>query len=232
MRIDDVRMVLAHFDYDFRCHGKEDGLQLTTWIFEPRPDRGEGGAEMRDAVMAAADLHRELLDRVFADVLKGRSRPVLSDRPDGRYCSHEPSVASGYQYVGRLTWRGRRRLGRRLRRLFGDRAGDPPGDLWPRETYYANIGLASGEDHGPSDLHLWVTHDLSHAVNAALFRHLRGLDAFGLHEKAAARVARLDRLLDAGGPDGDGHAVPPGPWRPSRDPLVPPPSMQRSPDPP
>lgn len=32
-------------------------------------------------------------------------------------------------------------------------------------------------------------------------RHLCGLDAFGLDEDAAAKVARLDRLLEAGGDD-------------------------------
>ena len=227
-----MRTVLTHFDYDFHLHGKEGGLERTTWIFEPRPDEGEGGAELREAVMAAADLHRELLDSVFADVLKGRRRPVLRDRPGGGYGSSEPSLVSGYQYVGRLTWAGRRRLGPRLRRLFGEGAGDPPGGLCPHRTRYANIGLTFGGERGPSDLHLWVTHDLSHAVNAALFRHLCGLGAFGLHEKAAATVARLERLLDATGPDGGGHAVPPGLWQPGRDPLVPPPSMQRSPDPP
>ena len=227
-----MRTVLTHFDYEFDIHGPGGGLESTTWIYEPRPDEGEGGAEMRDAVLAAGDLHRELLDRVFADVLKGRRRPVLRDRPGGGHGSRAPSLVSGYQYVGRLTWAGRRRLGRRLRRLFGEGAGGPPGDLYPHETRYANIGLIFGGERGPSDLHLWVTHDLSHAVNAALFRHLCGLDAFELHEKAAATVARLDRLLDASGPDGGDHAAPPGPWQPSRDPLVPPPSMQRSPDPP
>ena len=49
---------------------------------------------------------------------------------------------------------------------------------------------------------------------------------------AEARIARLGRLLDASGPDGACRAVPAGLWRPSRDSLVPPPSMQRSPDPP
>ena len=225
-------MELTHFDYAFDIHGPGGGLGSTAWIFEPRPDEGDGDAEMREAVVAAADLHRELLDRVFADVLKGRRRPVLSDRPGGGYGSSEPSLVSGYQYVGRLTWAGRCRLGRRLRRLFGDSAGDPPGDLYLHRTRYANIGLTFGGDSGPSDLHLWVTHELSHAVNAALFRHLRRLDAFGLHEKAAATVARLDRLLDARGSDGGGRPVPPGLWQPGRDPLVPPPSMQRSPDPP
>lgn len=67
-----------------------------------------------------------------------------------------------------------------------------------------------------------VTHDLSHAVNAALFRHLCGLDAFGMDEEAEAKVARLDRLLDAGGDD----AVPVGLWHPERNPPLPAPAVE------
>ena len=232
MRIGDVRMVLTHFDYDYSLQDKEGGLECTTWIFEPPPDDGYGDAEMREAAAAAVELHREPLDRVFAEVLTGRRRRVLDDCPDGGYGSDEPSLVSGYQYVGRLTWRGRRLLGRRLRRLFGEHAGDPPGDLCPHETRYANIGLTLRGDRGLSDLHLWVTHDLSHAVNAALFRHLRGLDAFGLDERAAAMVARLDRLLDANGSGKRSYPVPACPWQSGADLLVPTPATQRSPDPP
>ena len=232
MRIDDVRMVLTHFDYEFGIHGSEGGLGPTTWIFEPRSGDGDGGAEMREAVLAAVDLHRELLDRVFAGVIEGQRKQVLSERKGSGYDADELTVVSGYQYVGRMTWTGRRLLRRRLRHLFGRDADDVRRDSCSRAVRYANIGLIIGGEHGPSDLHMWVTHDLSHAVNAALFRHLRGLDAFGSDEGAASKVVRLDRLLDASGPGGGGHAMPIGLWHPGQGPLAPPPTVERGSVPP
>ena len=208
-----------YFDYQFRVHGTEGGLQSTMWIFEPRPEPGDGGEAVREGVLAAADLHRELLDRVFADLLKGGRKPVLSGRQHKGSGDDELTVDSGHQYVGRLTWRGRRLLGRRLRRLFGGHAGDPRPNPCPGTTRYANIGLTFSEDRKPSGLHLWVSHDLSHAVNASLFRHLNGLDAFGFDDRVAAKVARLDRLLaDAATGPGGGYAVPVGLWQSGQDP--------------
>ena len=49
---------------------------------------------------------------------------------------------------------------------------------------------------------------------------------------AEAKIARLGRLLDASGPDGARRAVPAGLRSLRRTPLVPPPSIQWSPDPP
>ena len=218
-----MRTVLAHFDYKLGIHGPGGGLGSTAWIFEPRPDEGDGDAEMRGAVLAAVDLHRQLLDGVFAGLLKGERKQVLGERRGGGCGSDDLTVASGFQYVGRLTWVGRPLLRRRLRRLFGSDAVDVRRDSWSGKTRYANIGVIFGGEHGPSDLHLWVTHDLSHAVNGALFRHLCGLDAFGLDEDAAAKVARLDRLLDASA----GHAVPVGLWHPGGDAAGPPPAAER-----
>lgn len=217
-----MRMVLVHFDYAFGIHGPGGGLGSTTWIFEPRPEEGDGDAEMRGTVLAAVDLHRELLDGVFAGLLKGKRKQVLGERRGGGCGCGDLTVASGYQYVGRVTWAGRHLLGRRLGRLFGSDAVDVRRDSYSAETRYANIGVVFGGEHGPSGLHLWVTHDLSHAVNRALFRHLCGLDAFGMDEEAEAKAARLDRLLDASG----GHAVPVGLWHPERDPPLPAPDSE------
>ena len=102
MRIDDVRMVLVHFDYGFGIHGPGGGLGSTAWIFEPRPDEGDGDAEMRDAVVAAVDLHREVLDRVFAGVMTGKRKQVLNERRGCGCGADQLTVASGYQYVGRI----------------------------------------------------------------------------------------------------------------------------------
>lgn len=223
MRIGDVRMVLVHFGYAFGIHGPGGGLGSTTWIFQPRPDEGDDDTAMRDAVVAAVDLHRDVLDRVCAGVLKGKRKQVM-DEQRGCGCGDDDlTLDSGYQYVGRIAWVGRRLLGRRLRHLFGSDAADVRRDSYSGKTRYANIGLVIGGEHGPSDLHLWVTHDLSHAVNATLFRHLLGRDAFLPEEEAAETVARLGLLLDASG----GHAVPVGLWHPERDPAVPPPAAER-----
>ena len=221
-RIDDVRMVLTHFDYAFGIHGPGGGLASTTWIFEPRQDEGDGDVEMRDAVVAAVDLHREVLDGVFAEALKGKRKQVMCERRGCGCCGDELTVASGYQYVGRITWIGRRLLGRRLQHLFGSDAADVRRDSYSGETRYANIGLVIGGEEGPSDLYLWITHDLSHAVNVTLYRHLLGLDAFPLDERVAEKAAHLDRLLDASAE----HAVPVGLWRPERDPPLPPPAAE------
>ena len=70
-----MRLVCTHFNYEFRIHGGEGGLNGTRWIFEPVADRGDGGEEMRERMLAAADLHRELLDRVFAGVLREAGSP-------------------------------------------------------------------------------------------------------------------------------------------------------------
>lgn len=209
---DALRLVCTLFDYEFRLHGREGGLNETRWLFEPVPDRGDGSEEMRERMLAAADLHRELLDRIFAGVLKGGRQPVLSggeaeDR--GGF-----AVTSGYQYAGRLTWRGRRLLHRRLERLFSDAA--LPMRRWasPDGTFYANTGLLFSGRGRPSDLHLWVSHNLPPAVNACLFRHLLALDAFGFASELTGKVERLDALLTAAAaePGAGGYAVPPGLW--------------------
>ena len=218
--IGDVRMVLTHFDYAFGIHGPGGGLESTMWIFEPRPDAGDGDAAMRDAVVAAVDLHRQLLDGVFAEALKGKRKQVMCEHRGCGCCGEELTVASGYQYVGRITWAGRRLLQRRLRHLFGGHAAEVRRDSYSGETRYANIGLTFGGHDAPSGLYLWVTHDLSHAVNATLYRYLLGRDAFPLDEQIAEKAARLDRLLDASRT----HAVPVGLWHPERNLRLPPPA--------
>ena len=157
-------MVCTHFDYEFRIHGTEGGLRKTVWIFEPLPDRGDGSREMRDGVLAAADLHRELLDRVFARVLKGGRQPVLSGGEDRSCDRDEFTVTSGYQYVGKLTWTGKRAPAaasqaavRRAVRATCER--DPISRTRPATRISASRSAASGSLAG---MHLWVSHDLPH----------------------------------------------------------------------
>ena len=205
-----MRLVCTHFDYEFRLHGPEGGLNQTRWLFEPVADRGDGGEEMRDGMLAASELHRELLDRVFAGVLKGSRQPALSggeDEDRGGF-----AVTSGYQYAGRLTWRGRRLLHRRLEQLFGKAALPVRRGASPDDTFYANTGLRFSGKRRPSDLHLWVSHRLPPPVNACLFRHLLALDAFGFASELTGKVERLDALLTASEPGAGGYAVPPGLW--------------------
>ncbi len=206
-----MKLLCTNFDYEFRLLGREGGLHGTRWVFEPLADGVDGSAEMRGGMQEAADFHRALLDRVFADVLKGARRPVLSSREDGS--STGSVVTSGWQYSGRLTWRGRRLLRRRLAHLFGD-AAFPMGMRGPScgETFFANIGLRFSDREPPSNLHLWVSHNLPPPVNASLFRHLLALEAFGFAPELTRKVERLNALLEAAaaGPDTDGYAPPPG----------------------
>ena len=207
-----MRLVCTHFDYEFRLHGREGGLNGTRWIFEPVPDRSDGSAEMRDGMLAASEFHRELLDRVFAGMLKGGRQPVLS----GGEKEHRDgfAVTSGYQYAGRLTWRGRRQLHRRLEQLFGKAALPVRRGASPDDTFYANTGLRFSGRRRPSDLHLWVSHKLPPPVNACLFRHLLAQDAFRFASELTGKVERLDALLTAAAPEpgAGGYAVPPGLW--------------------
>ena len=207
-----------HFEYEFRLHGGEGGLNGTRWLFEPVPDRGDGSAEMRDAMLSASELHRELLDRVFAGVLKGARQPVLSGGED-EDCGGF-AVNSGYQYAGRLTWAGRRLLRRRLERLFGEPALAVRQGASPDGTFYANTGLRFSGRGRPSGLHLWVSHKLPPPVNACLFRHLLTLDAFGFEPRLTRKVERLDSLLTAAAaePGAGGYPVPPGLWHAGRAP--------------
>ncbi len=211
-----MRLVCTLFDYEFRIDGREGGLNETRWVFEPCPDRDDGSAEMRDGMRAAAEFHRELLDRVFAHLLKGGGQPVLSggenDYRDGF------AVTTGYQYAGKLTGTGRRLLLRRLERLFGSHASAIPRVRSPDGTFYANTGLRVSGRGRPSGLYLWVSHSLPPPVNACLFRHLLALDAFGFAPKPARKVERLDALLAAaaGGPGPGGFAVPAGLWQAGR----------------
>ena len=207
-----MRLVCTHFDYEFRLHGREGGLNQTRWIFEPLPDRGDGSAEIRDGMLAASELHRELLDRVFARVLKGGRQPVLSGGEDRGGDGF--AVTSGYQYAGRLTGTGRRLLRRRLERLFGEAASALEHGASPDGTFYANTGLRFSGRGRPSGMHLWVSHKLPPAVNACLFRHLLALDAFGFAPELTRKVERLDSLLAAAaaGPGAGGYAVPAGLW--------------------
>ncbi len=210
---DALRLVCTHFDYEFRIHGREGGLNGTRWLFEPVPDRGDGSAEMRERMLAAADLHRELLDRVFAHVLKGGRQPALSGGEDENRNGF--AVTSGYQYAGRLTWTGRCLLRRRLERLFGEAALPARRGASPDDTFYANTGLRFSGRERPSDLHLWVSHNLPPPVNACLFRHLLALDAFGFASELTRKVERLDALLTAAAsePGAGGYPVPPGLWQ-------------------
>ena len=207
-----MRPVCTHFDYEFRLLGREGGLNQTRWIFEPLPDRGDGSAEIRDGLLAAAGFHGELLDRVFARVLKGGRQPVLSGSEDRGGDGF--AVTSGHQYAGRLTWTGRRLLRRRLEHLFGEAAFPVRRGASPDGTFYANTGLRFSGKGRPSGLHLWVSHKLPPAVNACLFRHLLALDAFGFAPKLTRKVERLDSLLTAAaaGPGAGGYAVPAGLW--------------------
>ena len=207
-----MRLVCTHFDYEFRLHGREGGLNETRWIFEPLPDRGDGSAEIRDGLLAAADFHGELLDRVFARVLKGGRQPVLSGS-EGRG-GDGFAVTSGHQYAGRLTWTGRRLLRRRLERLFGEAAFPVRRGPSPDGAFYADTGLRFSGKGRPSGLHLWVSHKLPPAVNACLFRHLLALDAFGFAPELTRKVERLDSLLTAAaaGPGAGGYPVPAGLW--------------------
>ena len=206
-----MRLLCTHFNYEFRLNGREGGLNGMRWIFEPLPDRGEGGAAVRDAVQEASAFHRDLLDRVFADVLKGGRRPVLSGGEDDNRAGF--AVTSGWQYSGRLTWRGRLMLRRRLGRLFGD-AAFPVRGASCGDTVFANVGLRFSGGKRPSDLHLWVSHNLQPPVNASLFRHFLASEAFGFAPELTRKVERLDALLAAAeaGPGAGGYAVPPGLW--------------------
>ena len=207
-----MRLVCTLFDYEFRLHGREGGLNETRWLFEPVADRGDGSEEMRDGMLAASELHRELLDRVFAHVLKGGRQPVLSGG-EGKACGGF-AVTSGYRYAGRLTWTGRRLLHRRLERLFGEAALPARRGASPDDTFYANTGLRFSGRGRPSDLHLWVSHNLPPPVNACLFRHLLALGAFGFASELTGKVERLDALLTAAAePGAGGYPVPPGLWQ-------------------
>ena len=208
-----MRLVCTLFDYEFRIDGREGGLNGTRWVFEPRPDRDDGSAEMRDGMRAAAEFHRELLDRVFAHLLKGGGQPVLSGGEDENRDGF--AVTTGYQYAGKLTGTGRRLLHRRLERLFGSHATAIPRVRPPDGTFYANTGLRVSGRGRPSGLYLWVSHSLPPPVNACLFRHLLALDAFGFAPELTRKVERLDALLAAaaGGSGPDGFAVPAGLWQ-------------------
>ncbi len=207
-----MRLLCTHFDYDFRLHGREGGLNGTRWIFEPVPDDGDGGAEVRHAMQDAADFHRDLLDSVFAGVLKGARQPALSGGEEGDRDGF--AVTSGWQYAGRLTWTGRLRMRRRLEHLFGKAAFPTGRGVSSGDTVHANIGLRfSGGQRAPG-LHLWVSHNLPPPVNASLFRHLLALEAFGLAPEPARKAERLDALLAAAasGPGTGGYEAPAGLW--------------------
>ena len=162
--------------------------------------------------MLAAALHRELLDRVFAHVLKGGRQPVLSGGEDERRDGF--AVTSGHQYAGRLTGTGRRLLRRRLERLFADPAPGVRQGASADDTFYANTGLRFSGKGRPTNLHLWVSHQLPAPVNACLFRHLLALDGFGFAPGLTGKVDRLDALLAAAEaePGADGYRAPPGLW--------------------
>ena len=211
-----MRLVCTLFDYKFRIDGREGGLKRTRWVFEPCPDRDDGSAEMREAMLGAAEFHRELLDRVFAHLLKGGGQPVLSGGEDDDRDGF--AVTTGYQYAGKLTGTGWRLLHHRLERLFGSHASAIPRVRSPDGTFYANTGLRVSGRGKPSGLYLWVSHKLPPPVNACLFRHLLALDAFGVAPKPARKAERLDALLAAaaGGPGPDGFAVPAGLWQAGR----------------
>ena len=101
----------------------------------------------RTALLAAADFHGELLDRIFARVLKG-GQAARAERQRGPGRRRVP-VTSGYRYAGRLTWTGRRLLRGRLERLFGE-AAFPVRRGRPRTaTFYADTGLRSAAGEGP-----------------------------------------------------------------------------------
>ena len=207
-----MRLVCTHFDYGFRLHGREGGLNGTRWIFEPVLDDGDGGAEVRHAMQDAAAFHRDLLDRVFANVLKGARQPALSGGEDGD--RDGSAVTSGWQYAGRLTWTGRLRMRRRLERLFGEAAFPAGRGVSSGDSFHANIGLRFSGGERPPGLHLWVSHNLPPPVNASLFRRLLARKASGFAPEPARKAERLDTLLAAAasGPGAGGYEAPAGLW--------------------
>ena len=181
-----MNLLLNRFHYYFSMKGERGGLFSMEWEFLPAPgaDRDEAGME------AALGVHVDMLDRVFASVLSGKRVGSLSDGPGGR--------TVGYDYQGSMTSWGARRARRRLGKLFGPEAASPDLDVHPVESGIAGASVQWQWDRSRSmrdATGLKVRHELGHAVNVCLFRHLRAGNGFELSAEAEFQIRALEDLL-------------------------------------
>ena len=181
-----MNLVLNRFGYYFSMEGKRGGLSSTDWHFLPAPgtDREEAKAGME----AAPGVHVDMLDRLFASVLRGRRTESLSDSPGQR--------TVGYRYTGSMTPWGALLARRRLGKLFGPEVARAEARSFGIFYVEASVEWQQVRLQGRGGgIELTVRHYLGHAVNACLFRHLRAGGGFEVSAGAELRMRALEDLL-------------------------------------
>ena len=183
-----MELVLSRFEYFFSAQGRRGGLFSTNWYFRPAPGADADRDKTRAGMEAAIDFHVDMLDRVFKRVVSGKWEVSLTDSPTGR--------TVGYSYRGKLTPWGALMTRRRLRAMFGPEIADA--DRGPVWTYSLEASVerrqAKAESRGGS-IELHVRHELGHAVNVCLYRHLRAEGRFALSAEAESDTRALEELL-------------------------------------
>ena len=186
MESDAMELILNRFGYFFSVEGRRGGLFSTDWHFLPAPDADRD--EARAGMEAAVGVHADALDRLFASVLSGKRQESLSDGPSHR--------AVGYRYRGSLTPWGALIARRRLRTLFGPKAAGT--DPQPVGIGFVEASVEWQRVQQPGRggaIELQVKHQLGHAVNVCLFRHLRAGDRFQVSAGAEVQARALEELL-------------------------------------
>ena len=108
-------------------------------------------------------------------------------------------VSFDWHLDGRLTALGARRIRSRLADLFGIERVDARGELTAFDGLEARVALKAwrplSDRHAEPETSLTVRHNLGHAVNACLFRHLRRSAGLAASADIAVGMDRLETLL-------------------------------------
>ena len=183
-----MKICLKKFYYFFMATGRDGGLFSTSWTFEPVPGEDDGYADAMTAIEDGTVFHRNLIDRTVDGKLRGQWGDTLIDAPGER--------EFGFKYDGKLAggW-----VLSAVSHCLGKLFGHPPvfGQLSAFYPCSASVTCTRRNFNlNGQSVTMEVEHRLGHAINVALFQHLRTMDSIVISPDAAPELVRLEEVLE------------------------------------
>lgn len=185
-----MKIVLSAFHYHFTLEGTSGGLFSVQYRFQPKPEQGDGVDELKAATKRLMQTYADMLERLYGDVIDGGKKPILTD--------NTYDVSTGYKYKGKLKWRKKAALERRLQTLFGAKPKWPFGVVSPFFPLEADIECSFNKsgDRQLDDLSVSVSIRMSHDINVCFFEFIKTLDWIEVEEDAQKNMDKLQHSLE------------------------------------
>lgn len=185
-----MKFVLDSFYYHFTLEGTSGGLFSISHKFKPNPEPGEGVDELKAATKRLMQTYADALERLYGDVITGGKEPILKD--------NTYDASTGYKYKGKLKWRKKGALERRLQTLFGTTPKWPFGVVSPFFPLEADIecSFKKSDARQLDDLSVSVSIRMSHDINVCFFEFIKTLDWIEVAEDAQKDMDKLQHLLE------------------------------------